>query len=131
MRFFLLSFDPVLHIHSRAGDTTINAQYTINPNQNEGLNYQYDLVVRNRDERRRLEAGDCECCREVMTEILVYFIYLFANINVKTPQYYAEVGPLPSRLQPLLWRSPPATPAKPCLRKSNSHSPEAPYPAGS
>lgn len=53
------------HIFSRAGDTTINAQYTIDPNQNGGLNYQYDLVVRNRDERRRLDAGDCECCREV------------------------------------------------------------------
>ena len=50
---------------------------------------------------------------------------------LKTAQYYEEVGPLPSRLQPPLWRSPPVTPAKPCLRKSNPHSPEAPYPAGS
>ncbi|KAF8806782.1 hypothetical protein BYT27DRAFT_7100717 [Phlegmacium glaucopus] len=83
------------------GDTTINAQYTIDPNQNEGLDYQYDLVVRNKDERRRLEAGDCECCRE----------------------YYEGIGPLPSRLQPPLWRSPPATPARPCLRQSHSHSP--------
>lgn len=62
-----LVFDPVFHIISRLGDTTINAQYTIDRDQNEGLNYQYDSVVRNRDERRRLEAGDCECCREVNT----------------------------------------------------------------
>jgi hypothetical protein len=53
---------------NQPGDTTINAQYTIDPNQNEGLNFQYDLVVRNRHERRRLDAGDCECCREVNTE---------------------------------------------------------------
>ena len=50
---------------SRPGDTTINAQYTIDPIQNEGLNYQFDEVVRNRHERRRLDAGDCECCHEV------------------------------------------------------------------
>ena len=50
---------------SRPGDTTINAQYTIDPTRNEGLNYQYDQVVRNKDERRRLDAGDCECCHEV------------------------------------------------------------------
>jgi hypothetical protein len=50
---------------SRPGETTINALYTIDPTQNEGLNYQYDQVVRNKDERRRLDAGDCECCHEV------------------------------------------------------------------
>jgi hypothetical protein len=49
----------------RPGDTTINAQFTIDPTQNKGLNYQYDEVVRNKDERRRLDAGDCECCHEV------------------------------------------------------------------
>lgn len=49
----------------RLGETTINAQFTIDPTQNEGLNFQYDQVVRNRDERRRLDAGDCECCHEV------------------------------------------------------------------
>ena len=48
----------VLSHVSRPGETTINAQYTIDPTQNEGLNYQFDQVVRNRDERRRLDAGD-------------------------------------------------------------------------
>ena len=59
----------VFHI-SRPGETTINAQYTIDPTQNKGLNYQYDEVVRNKDERRRLDAGDCECCREVKEDQL-------------------------------------------------------------
>ena len=66
---FVSFFDPNLHILTRPGDTTINAQYTIEPNQNGGVNYQYDLVVRNKNERRRLDAGDCECCREVSTEL--------------------------------------------------------------
>ena len=64
--YFFLWFG-LSHV-SRPGDTTINAQYTIDPNQNEGLNYQYDQVVRNKDERRRLDASDCECCHEVNRE---------------------------------------------------------------
>ncbi|KAF8154435.1 DNA repair protein endonuclease SAE2/CtIP C-terminus-domain-containing protein [Crassisporium funariophilum] len=79
---------------NQPGDLSINAQYVINPAQNGGLDYQYDQVVRNRDERRKLDAGDCECCRE----------------------YYEGIGPLPTRLQQPLWRSPPSTPAKPCPR---------------
>ena len=40
-------------------------------------------------------------------------------------QYYEGVGPLPSGLQPPLWRSPSATPApsSQCLVQSRSHSP--------
>ncbi|KAH9476297.1 hypothetical protein JR316_0011871 [Psilocybe cubensis] len=84
-------------------DTSINALYEIDPAQNAGKNFQYDEVVRNRDERRKLNAGDCECCRE----------------------YYENVGPLPSRLKQPLWRSPPNTPVKPCPRHSHlSSSPE-------
>jgi len=104
---------------SRPGDTTINAQYIIDPTQNDGLNYQFDEVVRNKDERRRLDAGDCECCHEVNRGRVVFFISLLTS-NL---QYYEGVGPLPSGLQPPLWRSPSATPAKPCLRQSRSHSP--------
>ena len=52
-----------------AGESVVSAKNNnIDPNQNDGLNYQYDLVVRNEDERRRINAGDCECCREVNTE---------------------------------------------------------------
>ncbi|GLB40862.1 putative DNA repair protein endonuclease SAE2/CtIP C-terminus [Lyophyllum shimeji] len=73
---------------------TINAQFEIDPAKNGGLDFQYDEVVRRREDRRRMDAGDCECCRD----------------------YYEAVGPLPARLQAPLWRSPPTTPAKPCTR---------------
>ncbi|KAF5372374.1 hypothetical protein D9615_009280 [Tricholomella constricta] len=73
---------------------SINAQFEIDPSRNGGLDFQYDEVVRTRDDRRQMDAGDCECCRD----------------------YYEAVGPLPNRLQAPLWRSPPTTPAKPCAR---------------
>ncbi|KAH8108219.1 DNA repair protein endonuclease SAE2/CtIP C-terminus-domain-containing protein [Cristinia sonorae] len=48
--------------------------------------FKYDEVVRGSRQRKHLHAGDCECCHE----------------------YYESVGPQPPRLQPPLWRSPPA-----------------------
>ncbi|KAF8900697.1 DNA repair protein endonuclease SAE2/CtIP C-terminus-domain-containing protein [Gymnopilus junonius] len=72
--------------------TTINALFTIDPAQNGGVPYQYDEVVRSKEARRKMDAGDCECCRE----------------------YYENVGPLPSRLQAPLWRSPTSSPARSC-----------------
>ena len=78
---FVSFFDSNLHMLSRPGETTINAQYVIEPNQNGGVNYQYDVVVKNRNERRRLDAGDCECYREVNTEVL--FISFCCYICVK------------------------------------------------
>ncbi|KAG6895039.1 hypothetical protein C0992_003427 [Termitomyces sp. T32_za158] len=44
---------------------TINAQFEINPSRNGGLNYKYDEVVRAKRDRKQMEAGDCECCRDV------------------------------------------------------------------
>ncbi|KAG6872860.1 hypothetical protein C0995_005848 [Termitomyces sp. Mi166 len=55
----------------------INAQFEINPTRNRGLDYQYDEVVRGQKDRKWMDAGDCECCRD----------------------YYEAVGPLPKRLQ--------------------------------
>ncbi|PBK80097.1 hypothetical protein ARMGADRAFT_1003290 [Armillaria gallica] len=77
-------------------EKTINETFTIDPKHNDGLDFQFDAVVRNKDERRKLHAGDCECCRD----------------------YYEGVGPLPKRLQQPLWRSPKknATPS-PARRK--------------
>lgn len=43
----------------------INALFTIDPERNGGLDYQFDEVVRKKDDRKRMEAGDCECCRDV------------------------------------------------------------------
>ena len=124
MRKFASFFGLVFSHVSRPGDTTINAQYAIDPTQNEGLDYQYDHVVRNKDERRRLDAGDCECCHEVRREQVVSFISLLSLTS--NLQYYEGVGPLPSGLQPPRWRSPSTSPtrAKPCLRQSRFHSPE-------
>ncbi|KAL0959050.1 hypothetical protein HGRIS_014352 [Hohenbuehelia grisea] len=39
--------------------------FAINPERNGGLDFQFEDVIRSRDDRRRLDAGDCECCREV------------------------------------------------------------------
>lgn len=40
-------------------------EYEVDPDRNDGANYQYHNVVRGRDERRKMHGGDCECCREV------------------------------------------------------------------
>ncbi|KZV94083.1 hypothetical protein EXIGLDRAFT_612130, partial [Exidia glandulosa HHB12029] len=61
----------------------INELYEINKEQNDGYAYQFDEVVRNKEKRRRLDGGDCECCKD----------------------YYEAIGPLPPRLQPPRWRS--------------------------
>ncbi|KAF9784517.1 DNA repair protein endonuclease SAE2/CtIP C-terminus-domain-containing protein [Thelephora terrestris] len=72
----------------KSKSSTINAEFEINPDANEGLNYAYDAVVRNKEERRKMHGSDCECCKE----------------------YYRTVGPLPPRLQAPLWRTPPSSP---------------------
>jgi DNA endonuclease activator SAE2/CtIP C-terminus len=48
-----------------ASSKTINGEFEIDRDKNSGLGFQYDAVVRDKDERRGLEAGDCECCRDV------------------------------------------------------------------
>ncbi|KAF8589999.1 hypothetical protein K439DRAFT_1331063 [Ramaria rubella] len=65
-------------------DKTVNGEFEIDPNKNDGLNFRFDAVVRDKTERKTLEAGDCEFCRD----------------------YYEAVGPLPPRLQAPLWKSP-------------------------
>lgn len=59
--------DGHLLIRFRCSDTntSINAQYKVHSKKNGGIDFQYDAVVRNKEERRHLEAGDCECCRNV------------------------------------------------------------------
>ncbi|EIW53282.1 uncharacterized protein TRAVEDRAFT_154675 [Trametes versicolor FP-101664 SS1] len=77
----------------RAGnqETTINALYALDPANNGGNDFQYEEVVRDKQKRKHMHAGDCECCRD----------------------YYDAVGPLPPRAQAPLWRSPDSTPSKP------------------
>ncbi|KAI9569073.1 DNA repair protein endonuclease SAE2/CtIP C-terminus-domain-containing protein [Boletus coccyginus] len=63
---------------------TINSRFSIRKDRNHGVDFQYDAVVRNREERKHMLGSDCECCRG----------------------YYEAVGPLPASRQPL-WRTPP------------------------
>ncbi|KAJ3796746.1 hypothetical protein GGU11DRAFT_685191 [Lentinula aff. detonsa] len=65
-------------------DAMINELYEIDSEQNAGLRYQFEEVVRGREKRRQLIGGDCDDCRD----------------------YYTAVGPKPPRLQPPLWKSP-------------------------
>jgi len=69
--------------HSYSTGKTLNSMFEINKEANHGLDYQFDEVVRVKDERKQLHGGDCECCRD----------------------YYTTVGPLPQRQQPPRWRS--------------------------
>ncbi|RPD61556.1 hypothetical protein L226DRAFT_485405 [Lentinus tigrinus ALCF2SS1-7] len=69
---------------AQAARETINAMYEIDPERNNGVNFQFEEVVRDKEKRKHMHAADCECCRD----------------------YYEAVGPLPSRLQPPAWRSP-------------------------
>ncbi|OCH88711.1 hypothetical protein OBBRIDRAFT_836365 [Obba rivulosa] len=93
--------------NARAGADTINALYEIDGSRNDGRGFQFDDVVRSREQRKNLHAGDCECCHD----------------------YYEAIGPLPSRLQPPLWRSPESTPSKPSARPHKHLG--APHPASS
>ena len=96
--------------------------YEINPEHNQGLDFQYDEVVRDKEKRKRMHAGDCECCREVRdtppkaTPSLLCAFSLTCTIA----QYYKAVGPSPPRLKPPMWRSPDSSPAKGKKRKRDS-----------
>lgn len=50
----------------------MNAQYEIDPDQNGGLNFAFDEVVRRKDERRKLNAGTCDCCHDVSDAFIAY-----------------------------------------------------------
>ncbi|KAI0271267.1 hypothetical protein BC834DRAFT_922125 [Gloeopeniophorella convolvens] len=67
----------------------LNAEFEINPTANAGVPFAFDEVVRGRQHRHALGAGDCEECRE----------------------WYAAIGPLPPRLEAPRWNSPSPPPA--------------------
>lgn len=87
-----------------SGNTTINAHFAIDPEQNGGKDFQYHEVVRTREDRRHMEGGDCECCRDVNTH---FHRVSPAHYDF---QYYDAVGPMPPRLKAPLWRTPPSSP---------------------
>ena len=49
----------------------------INAEQNQGLPYAYDEVVRKKDQRKRLTGGSCEQCKEVC--IFSFFFNTIVN----------------------------------------------------
>ena len=74
--FLFLSESATHTVISSDGNTTINAQYQIDASRNNGLDFQYDAVVRNRLERKYLNAEDCECCRDVSVCFINFRILL-------------------------------------------------------
>lgn len=47
------------------GKTSLNSKYEINPDRNSGLNFAFDQTVRRKAERKKLDAGVCDCCKDV------------------------------------------------------------------
>ncbi|KIY62735.1 hypothetical protein CYLTODRAFT_383252 [Cylindrobasidium torrendii FP15055 ss-10] len=70
-----------------AHNTTINSAFVIDREANNGLEFEYSSVERNKEKRKRLHGADCECCAD----------------------YYEAVGPLPPRQKAPLWKSPDPT----------------------
>ncbi|KAH9929070.1 DNA repair protein endonuclease SAE2/CtIP C-terminus-domain-containing protein [Epithele typhae] len=81
---------------NKADKETINAKFEIDPARNNGVGYQFDEVVRDKERRRQMHGHDCECCRD----------------------YYAALKPPPPRLQAPMWRSPSSSPVKPVAEAS-------------
>ncbi|CAE7168562.1 unnamed protein product [Rhizoctonia solani] len=90
-------------VASKTGDKTINSEFEINPVHNEGMAFEFDSVVRDKNERKKLIAGDCIACKE----------------------YYEAVGAMPARSGAPLWRSPPPDGAAPSSRPHSSRPPIA------
>lgn len=44
---------------------SVAEEFEIDPARNNGVAHKYHETVRNRDARRQMHGGDCECCREV------------------------------------------------------------------
>jgi hypothetical protein len=60
-----LAYLHIVNIPNRPGNKTINSEFEINPTHNEGMAFQFDSVVRDKNERKKLVAGDCIACKEV------------------------------------------------------------------
>ncbi|PAV22350.1 DNA repair endonuclease SAE2 ctip carboxy-terminal [Pyrrhoderma noxium] len=75
------------HPEDKEKSDTINKCFEINKDANNGLDYQYDEVVRGKQHRHQLDAGDCDLCKE----------------------YYNRLEPLPSPPRPPMWKSPSTT----------------------
>ncbi|KAG8880083.1 hypothetical protein FRB98_005351 [Tulasnella sp. 332] len=68
----------------KSHDRPISALYEIDKTKNSGLDYEYDAVVRDKVKRKKMDATDCECCKD----------------------YYQAIGFLPPVSRGPRWRSP-------------------------
>jgi hypothetical protein len=68
--FLLTTLHLLISFEFSAGKT-LNTLYAIDPAQNGGVDYPYDEVVRGKEQRRQLNAGDCERCRRECFLILL------------------------------------------------------------
>ena len=50
-------------------ETTINAQYQIDTGRNNGKDFQFHEVVRQKSTRKRMHGRDCECCHDVSVSL--------------------------------------------------------------
>ncbi|KAM5536816.1 hypothetical protein V8D89_009534 [Ganoderma adspersum] len=81
---------------AQAAKETINAMFEIDPGRNGGVDFQFEEVVRDKEKRKGMHGGDCECCRD----------------------YYNAIGTLPARPKAPMWRSPESSPSKKPVRIS-------------
>ncbi|PIL29177.1 hypothetical protein GSI_09226 [Ganoderma sinense ZZ0214-1] len=81
---------------AQAAKQTINAMFEIDPGRNGGVDFQFEEVVRDKEKRKGMHGGDCECCRD----------------------YYNAIGTLPARPKAPMWRSPESSPSKKPVRIS-------------
>jgi hypothetical protein len=66
--FYLPSISSPFSIKHNQGETTYEdtaSAHVLATVRNGGLEFQFDEVVRAKEDRRRMDAGDCECCRDV------------------------------------------------------------------
>ncbi|KAJ8082382.1 hypothetical protein PM082_008237 [Marasmius tenuissimus] len=80
-------------------ERALNEMFEVDADVNQGRDYQFEEVVRGRENRRKMAAGDCEECRE----------------------YYKAIGPRPDRLKQPLWRSPVRENKNPSTSSSCNH----------
>ena len=65
MRLLLPAVTSAHRVACRGGEETINAEYEVDAARNDGVDHPFEEVVRDKERRKRLHAGDCECCRDV------------------------------------------------------------------
>lgn len=89
---------PDVYISAGNQETTINALYALDPANNGGNDFQYEEVVRDKQKRKHMHAGDCECCRDV-SHLLVSSLpppeHGLRSTSITTPSVHSRRAPKP------------------------------------